>query len=86
MLRIIAFTLVVGLAVVWVEPRWDAAQRELTLRLRDSDDIARLGRGPAAGFFERNDLARSPRTVAEVLDALGDRLYLPGRRGEGSTS
>ena len=53
MLRVIAFTVVIGLAVIWIEPRWDRNARQLTLRVRDSDDIGRLGRDLAGRLFER---------------------------------
>ena len=53
MLRLLAFVIVVGLGAVWLEPHWDGSARALTLRLRDSQDVARLGRDLAAALFDR---------------------------------
>ncbi len=53
MLRLIAFMVVIGLAVIWIEPRWDGSARQLTLRVRDADDIGRFGRDLAGRLFER---------------------------------
>ena len=53
MLRILVFAIVIGLCAVWLEPTWDGSARALTLRLRDSQDVGRLGRDLATGLFER---------------------------------
>lgn len=65
MLRLLVLLVAAAAAAIWIEPRWEASERTLVLRLRSSDELVGALR------------ARSRALGREAADRLGERLGLP---------
>ncbi len=65
MLRFLLILLACAAAAAWIEPRWSAEDRALTLRLRSNDELVRIMR------------AQSRSAGQWAIQALTDRLDTP---------